>query len=119
MTKSIYQLHDAHFEHVAAYALIKSGRHIGNVSFKFPKDGANRLWCYVHFHRDEMARGCASGYGYDKKSAAFEAALDNINVKDLATIKTVARVKKTAKKEGGQDWRFWLTANKITVLNVV
>lgn len=75
--KKIYEQHDKHFSHVAAYVFIKDNQQL-NVSFKFPKDGAGRLYCYIHLIGSEMARGFADGYGYDKKSAAFCDAVRNL-----------------------------------------
>ena len=37
---------------------------------RHPKDGASRLYAYVHWFGSEMVRGHANGYGYDKQSAA-------------------------------------------------
>lgn len=71
MTKNVYEQFDAAFSNVSASALLdKEGNYKGKVCFKFPKDGAGRLYAYVHLFGLEMSRGFAGGYGYDKKSAA-------------------------------------------------
>lgn len=74
-TSNIYDKHRAAFSRVTAAALVKSGNQIGTIAFKYPADGAGRLYCYLHIHGEEMVRGSASGYGYDKAGAAFESAV--------------------------------------------
>ena len=72
--KTAYQKHDAAFPLVSAGALVINGEQKGTIAFKFPKDGAGRLTCFLHLHGYPMVCGTASGYGYDKKAAAFESA---------------------------------------------
>jgi len=73
----IYDQHDAAFRSVSAFVLLdKDGERVATVAIKFPKDGAARLWAYVHLIGSEMVRGYANGYGYDKRSAAVSAAFD-------------------------------------------
>jgi hypothetical protein len=71
MTNTIYTQHDAAFRNVSAYIIMKGGERVATVAFKFPRDGAGRLYCYLHVSGLPMVRGYAGGYGYDKKSAAF------------------------------------------------
>lgn len=73
MTK-IYDQHNAAFTNVSAYIVMKDNERVATVAFKFPRDGAGRLYAYVHWFGLEMVRGHANGYGYDKKSAACESA---------------------------------------------
>ncbi len=68
----IYDLHSAAFAQVSAYIILKDGEKVATVAFKYPKDGAGRLWCYLHVVGLKMVRGYAGGYGYDKTSAAFD-----------------------------------------------
>lgn len=70
MSSTIYDQHRAAFAIVSAYCIILDGEHIASVAFKYPKDGAGRLWCYLHVFGQPMARGFVSGGGYDKHSAA-------------------------------------------------
>lgn len=74
MTK-IYDQHDAAFKQVSAYVIVKDNERVATIAFKFPKDGAGRLWCYFHWIGDEMVRGYTGGYGYDKTSAAAQNAI--------------------------------------------
>ncbi len=73
-SKTVYQKHDAAFPLVSAGALVINGVQKGTIAFKFPKDGAGRLTCFLHIHGYSMVTGTAGGYGYDKKAAAFESA---------------------------------------------
>ena len=66
----IYDQHKAAFSQVSAFVIMKNGDKIATVALKFPKDGAGRLTAYVHWLGCEMTRGNASGFGYDKGSAA-------------------------------------------------
>jgi hypothetical protein len=72
---TIYDQHDTAFASVSAFALVHAGAQVGTLAFKYPADGAGRLWCYLHLHGSEMVRGSATGYGYDKAGAAFESAV--------------------------------------------
>ena len=71
----IYDQHKAAFNNVAAYVVMRDIERVATIAFKFPKDGAGRLYVYVHWIGLEMVRGHASGYGYDKRSAAIESAI--------------------------------------------
>ena len=67
----IYDQHDKAFTRVSAHVIVKNGERVATVSFKYPADGAGRLQCFLHVLSLSMVRGTASGYGYDKASAAF------------------------------------------------
>lgn len=73
MTK-IYEQHEKAFSNVSAYVILKDGERVATVAFKYPNDGAGRLWCYLHVLGLPMVRAYAGGYGYDKASAAFTSA---------------------------------------------
>lgn len=66
----IYDQHKAAFRQVEAFVIAKDGERVATIAFKFPADGAGRLYAYVHWIGLEMVRGFASGGGYDKRSAA-------------------------------------------------
>lgn len=76
----IYKLHDAAFYHVSAYVVVKDGERVATIAFKFPRDGAGRLYAYVHWLGVPMVRGFAGGYGYDKRSAAVANAVNKLIV---------------------------------------
>jgi hypothetical protein len=79
---SIYDQHSKHTRRTGAYAILKDGEHVANVTIAFPADGAGRLYAYVHWIGTLMVRGSANGYGYDKRSAAVASAAR----KHLATL---------------------------------
>jgi len=70
----IYTQHAASFRNVAAYVIMRGSERVATIAFKFPADGAGRLYAYVHWIGEPMARGFASGGGYDKRSAACASA---------------------------------------------
>lgn len=100
-TKTIYQKHDAAFPLVSAGALVINGEQKGTLAFKFPKDGAGRLTCFLHIHGYPMVAGNASGYGYDKKAAAFESACRFLD--DNCLLEFPSLVKMDCKGYGFED----------------
>lgn len=103
MTKSIYDHHNAAFRLVGAAALVQNGIHIGKIAFKYPSEGAGRLYCYLHIHGDAMVRGSAGGYGYDKRGAAFESAVTVLSA--CATGELANHPILACKDIGGLDWQ--------------
>ena len=71
---SIYNQHAAAFSNVAAYVVLHDGQRVATVALKYPRDGAGRLYSYVHWIGSPMVRGFAGGGGYDKNTAACAAA---------------------------------------------
>lgn len=116
---NIYDQHRAAFPSVSAYAVVsKRGERIASIAFKFPRDGAGRLYCYLHVFGVEMSRGWAGGGGYDKKSAAAaEAAAHTFNkllkwTKEdektwRKTAQHIKRIYNALEKghSGGADWQ--------------
>lgn len=70
----IYQQHAAAFASVSAHVVLHRGERVATVAFKYPRDGAGRLYAYVHWIGSPMVRGFAGGGGYDKHSAACASA---------------------------------------------
>ena len=75
----IYDQHRKAFPQVSAYVVCcgtdggtEQSERIATVAFKFPADGAGRLYCYLHVVGLPMVRSYAGGGGYDKASAAVE-----------------------------------------------
>ena len=127
---NIYDQHDKHFSHVRAVAIMKGKEHFANVTFKYPKDGAGRVYCYFHIIGLEMVRDFASGYGYDKTTAACEAAVCKLRAPELddtygceklhkAQTRHVQRVQHIFKDIGGKDWERVLRDAGYTVINVL
>jgi len=127
MTTDIYNQHQAAFKHVSAYVILKDGQRVATIAFRFPKDGAGRLWAYVHWIGIEMVRGHAGGYGYDKRSAAVESAVgkaikasegkrkDNLTDNDFLC----ATFHRVLSNIGGNTWDRALTDAGFTVLQAV
>lgn len=76
----IYDMHRAAFRNVEAYVIMNGREPFAKIAFKYPRDGAGRLWAYVHILGIPMVRGYAAGYGYDKASAACASAVEKIVV---------------------------------------
>jgi hypothetical protein len=75
----IYDQHDTAFKMLSAYVVLDGkGDKVATIAIKFPRDGAGRLYAYVHWIGSEMVRGSATGYGYDKRSAACSVAAHNL-----------------------------------------
>lgn len=120
---NIYDQHKAAFSNVSAYVILHNGERVATIAFKFPKDGAGRLYAYVHWIGIEMVRGYAGGYGYDKSSAAIESAVgaalkahkDEILGHDLNRVSFYSALKDC----DGHDWSEKLRARGFTVLQAV
>lgn len=105
---AIYDQHDKAFANVSAFIVVKDGQQVAKIAFKFPRDGAGRLYAYVHWIGTEMVRGHAGGYGYDKRSAAVASATQ----KAIATIKPDrddvnfdrATFFRVLSSDGGEHW---------------
>lgn len=99
---NIYDQHTAAFNRVSAYVVLRNGERVATVAFKFPADGAGRLYAYVHWIGTEMTRGSASGYGYDKRSAACANAVSKrVWAADDEPALWFARALAT---DGGSEW---------------
>ena len=70
----IYAQHRASFNQVSAYVVMHGGERVATVAIKYPRDGAGRLYAYVHWLGVPMVRGFAGGGGYDKRTAACASA---------------------------------------------
>ena len=77
---NIYDQHRSAFSNVSAYVVMKGEQRVATIAFKFPKDGASRLWAYVHWMGVPMVRGSATGYGYDKCTAACASAARSVQL---------------------------------------
>lgn len=96
----IYDQHAAAFANVSAFVVMRDGEKVATVAFKFPRDGAGRLYCYLHWLGLEIVRGYAGGYGYDKKSAAACDAAEKL--KPDAADKAAAEY--GVKPDGARPW---------------
>jgi hypothetical protein len=99
----IYDRHVKAFKNVKAGVMLKDGKQLGTLAFKY---GASRVTCYLHIFGTQMVSGSADGYGYDKTTAAFAAACNNTQ-----ELKTVAY--------DGQSFEQILLAHDITYMVAV
>lgn len=118
---NIYDLHDKAFNRVSAYVVTDAtGRLVARVAFKFPADGAGRLFCYFHVLGMPMVRAYAGGYGYDKKSAAAEAAAERITgYAEPSIISAAETIKSALAQPSGIDWDRRLKSAGFTVHQAV
>ena len=108
---NIYDQHRAAFDNVSAFVILRGRNVVGTVALKFPRDGAGRLYAYVHFHGAPMVRGYAGGYGYDKRTAAVEDAFKKIDPANLGAYHSDSTRAECARfvnaingAKDGQDW---------------
>ena len=72
----VYDNLDKATKHISASVILKDGEVKGRVIVKYPKDGASRLYVFIHEYGLECLQGMASGYGYDKTGAAISDAYE-------------------------------------------
>jgi len=132
---NIYDQHRAAFAAVSAFVVLdQDGKRVATVAIKFPRDGAGRLYAYVHVMGTEMARGWAGGGGYDKRTAAVCSAIRSIkpsvartephyqNAEYIAladAVNSTAASFRAAVTDNGTDWTRGLEDAGYTVLQAV
>lgn len=116
----VYKQHDAAFSAVSAFVIGWKGERVATVALKFPRDGAGRLYAYVHWHGSRMVRAFAGGYGYDKRSAAVESAAAMIETPDyMPDLDAFNAFKLALSGIGGNDWTRALDNAGFTVWQAV
>lgn len=106
-TQKIYDQFDAATAQVGAYAIFKGAEYVGRAVFKYPRDGSGRLYCYLQSWGAPMVRGYASGGGYDKQTAAFESAADQMTELawvDSHSLDHIAQFTEAATGPDGERW---------------
>ncbi|MDE2104045.1 MAG: hypothetical protein KGL39_42805 [Patescibacteria group bacterium] len=124
MTNDIYQQFDAAFRNVSAYAVLREGKLVARICFKY----GSAVTAFVHWYGLEMQRGQARGGGYDRASAACAAAASKI-VNDCYGTGTTSKAKEQAlcakfkhALENGPDgmgWETWLRAEGFEIVNMI
>jgi hypothetical protein len=110
MENDIYRQHEAAFKNVSAFVVLNgANERVASIAFKFPQDGAGRLYCYLHIFGTRMVRGFASGGGYDKKSAAVASASGKVSTAGLLPDykkdhDTIEAIQKAVGKDSGYSW---------------
>lgn len=115
----VYEQFDAATRYIGAYAIFKGAWPVGRVVLKYPKDGAGRLYAYVQVWGAPMVRGWASGYGYDKATAAVASAaihLDETHTDPDTMWKTIGEWR--SMRGAGESWDEQLRALGYTVQHV-
>ena len=131
----VYDQHKAAFASISAYVILHGSEKVATIAFKYPRDGAGRLYAYVHWLGVEMVRGFAGGYGYDKHSAACANAVSRgkiaQNVKACAErvgahyatgrpwFEQVQAFETALRKDDGNHWHRNLELAGFTVLQAV
>lgn len=101
----IYDTHNKAFKNVKAGALVKDGKQVGTIAFKYGASG--RVTCYLHIFGTQMVSGSAGGHGYDKTTTASFVAACNRTLE----LKTVAY--------DGQSFEQILLSHGITYMGAV
>lgn len=116
----IYDQHAAAFANVSAYVITQDGEKVGTVAIKFPKDGAGRLYAYVHWLGSHMVRGMAGGYGYDKRTAAMcDAAKKLTHGANNANADSLIDFSVALQKAEGHGWQTALEKAGFAVLQAI
>lgn len=115
----VYTQHDAAFANVAAYVILHNGERVASIAFKFPRDGAGRLYVYVHWFGTEMVRGFAGGYGYDKQSAACVNAAKKLSHTGNGDADALCDFSVALQKDDGSRWYDQLRKAGFDVLQAV
>lgn len=67
---NVYEQHDSAFRNISAFAVLKGGEHVANITLKH----GGAVTAFVHWIGVEMRRGRAGGGGYDRATSAIEGA---------------------------------------------
>lgn len=114
----IYERFDAATRNITAQALLFDGKPVGRIVIKH---GAAAT-AYVQMWGASMASARATGYGYDKASAAVMSALGRIPAEqmDSETARLVSLVYEVARQwDGGTRYANALEQAGFTVCNVI
>lgn len=119
---NIYDQHKITFGAVAAYVITDAnGERVATIAFKYPRDGAGRLYVYVHWIGVSMVRGFASGCGYDKHSAACSSAAQKLKplLAEHAVDSPARAFLAALAQDNGTYWNNHLEAAGFNVLQAV
>jgi hypothetical protein len=114
----IYEKFDAAFRHISAFAILKNGKHVANVTLKH----GNAVTAFVHWIGLEMTTGRAGGGGYDRASAAVAAAARKTKGGDApkpCQLNADHFIGVLIDKTDSNRWQSALEAEGYTVANVI
>lgn len=116
----IYEQHDKHFSHVQSFAILdKDCNFVAKIAIKFPASGEGRLYAYVHWIGLQMVRGHATGYGYDKKSAAMSTAAAHLKPPAQGPVVSFELFRAALAHDNGMTWDRHLRDAGFTVLQTI
>ena len=122
----IYDQHRAAFSQVSAHVILnKAGQCVARIAFKYPRDGAGRLFAYVHIFGVPMVRGFAAGGGYDKHTAAVASAIRklkdpmDVNRWPQNEVEEYDALRKALAVDGVRKWDGAVTDAGFTVIQAV
>lgn len=113
----IYDQHRAAFASVSAFVIHDGTRRVATIAVRFPRDGAGRLWVYLHWIGVPMVRAYASGFGYAKTDAALASA--SAKVERDENQPDQARFLDVLTADNGVDWQTRLRAAGFCVYQAV
>lgn len=116
----VYEKFDKATARLSAYALIRDGKPIGRVVIKF----GNAATAFVQIWGAPMATYRATGYGYDKASAAVWGAVDRLTdwppLDDSGAYDAFYRLHQVAQsRNSGASWRSELEKAGFTLARVI
>lgn len=115
---NVYDKHDAAFRNVSAYAILKDGKHVANITLKH----GNAVTAFVHWIGLEMTTGRAGGGGYDRASAAVSDAARKTKGGDApksTQLNADHFIGVLIEKTDSNRWTSALEAEGYTVANVI
>ena len=119
----IYDQHRAAFNQVSAYVVMNGADRVATVAIKYPRDGAGRLYAYVHWLGVPMVRGFAGGGGYDKRTAACASAArklpEHLPEGYDGAGDVYGKFVDVMRADGGLDWNTALTGAGFNVFQAV
>jgi hypothetical protein len=122
MAADIYDQHKISFGNVSAYVITDAkGERVATIAFKYPRDGAGRLYAYVHWIGVSMVRGFANGCGYDKHTAACNSAAQKLGplLVELPPDHPAHAFRKALASDGGNRWDHFVRAAGFNVMQAV
>lgn len=118
MKNNVYDQLNTHTALMSASAILFDGQMVAKIIFKFPKDGAGRLYVYAHWLGVPMVRSSASGYGYDKKSAALSR-LPTIETDTYSGAAQLKFIEALAKCDDGHGWEYHLRQAGFIICTII
>ena len=114
--EATYAAFDRAFSNVSAYLITYEGQQVGRVAFKH----GSSVQCFAQLWGSDMQRGKASGGGYDRSTAAAEAAFASIGEGDVRpdVQQHVDAIKQAMAGPEGQRWISRIEAAGYTVQHV-